>query len=50
MSRREKLNTLAAECEQELKGHILPFWMNLRDPRGGFYLNAVNQVLAAMAK
>ena len=37
MSRREKLNTLAAECEQELKGHILPFWMNLRDPRGGFY-------------
>ena len=37
MSEREQLKSLAAACEQELRGHILPFWMNLRDPRGGFY-------------
>lgn len=28
---------LAAECAQELNEHILPFWLNLKDPRGGFY-------------
>ena len=37
MSRQEALRQLAAECEAELTGHILPFWMNLRDPRGGYY-------------
>ncbi|MBR6106898.1 MAG: AGE family epimerase/isomerase [Oscillospiraceae bacterium] len=37
MNRQDSLKTLAAECEQELRDHILPFWMNLRDPRGGFF-------------
>ncbi|HAM69288.1 MAG TPA: N-acylglucosamine 2-epimerase [Ruminococcus sp.] len=27
---------IAGEIEQELRGHILPFWLGLRDDRGGF--------------
>ena len=33
----EQAKTLAAECQEELTGHILPFWNKLQDPRGGFY-------------
>lgn len=32
-----ELKQMAAECESELRGHILPFWRNLRDERGGFF-------------
>ncbi|MEJ5313253.1 MULTISPECIES: AGE family epimerase/isomerase [Anaerolinea] len=34
----ETLKTLAGEMEQEVRGRILPFWMNtVRDPDGGYY-------------
>lgn len=31
------LKQLAVECAKELLNHILPFWMELRDERGGYY-------------
>ena len=31
------MQQLYSECRQELTEHILPFWMALRDARGGFY-------------
>lgn len=34
-------------CEKELKNHIIPFWNNLRDERGGFY-GRVTQRLEVM--
>ncbi|MBQ8921840.1 MAG: AGE family epimerase/isomerase [Oscillospiraceae bacterium] len=37
MSGAAALRQLAAECEAELTGHILPFWLDLRDPHGGFF-------------
>lgn len=37
MAYREKIAQLAAECHAELTEHILPFWMQLKDDRGGFY-------------
>lgn len=37
MMDRKELMQLAAECRSELTEHILPFWMKLKDPAGGFY-------------
>lgn len=33
----ERLNSLRNEVKVELFEHIMPFWTQLRDPRGGFY-------------
>ncbi|GAB6957154.1 AGE family epimerase/isomerase [Ruminococcus champanellensis] len=33
----EQGRALAADCRRELTEHILPFWNQLSDPRGGFY-------------
>ena len=35
--KQQALQQLAAACGHELTAHILPFWLNLRDARGGFY-------------
>lgn len=32
-----ELDRIGNEIETELRGHILPFWLGLRDERGGFY-------------
>ena len=37
MMNQKALMQIAADCEAELKGHILPFWLALKDERGGFY-------------
>ncbi len=34
---RTDMQQMALECQQELTNHILPFWLGLRDERGGFY-------------
>ena len=33
----DRLRQLSKECENELAGHILPFWLSTRDERGGFF-------------
>jgi len=33
----ERFLQMSDQCRKELTAHILPFWMNLSDPRGGFY-------------
>ena len=37
MNDASEMKQLAVECAKELLNHILPFWMDLRDERGGFY-------------
>ena len=37
MQEASALKQLAVECAKELLNHILPFWLDLRDDRGGFY-------------
>ena len=32
-----RTETFLQEVREELTGHILPFWLALKDPRGGFY-------------
>lgn len=36
MMQTEMKKQLVSECGTELETHILPFWMNLRDSRGGY--------------
>lgn len=45
MTMQEELKQLARECEDELLHHILPFWMELRDERGGFYGQVTHQLV-----
>ncbi len=33
----DSLRQLSRECEEELRGHILPFWLGMQDTCGGFY-------------
>lgn len=33
----DRLQSLAAAIEAELRGNILPFWLRLQDPAGGFF-------------
>ena len=32
-----KTDIFLREVREELEGNILPFWLALKDPRGGFY-------------